>query len=99
MSRLRQKLAKVIEQAMLAQHGHIVTVDPIKGFQIATGFYRTNSHSDCYRWSATAMFDGLTVGAQIDSYDTMTESAKHGIILMKDSRRPASYDATARNKN
>jgi hypothetical protein len=97
-SRVRRKLAQVIEQEMLAQHGRIVTVDPIKGFEIARGFYRT-SQADCYRWTATAILDGMTVGIRIDSYDTMTESAKHGIILVQDSRRPSTYDATARNKN
>jgi hypothetical protein len=97
-SRLRQKLAQVIEQAMLEQHGHVITVDPIKGFEIASGYYRT-SQADCYRWSATAVFDGLTLGPRIDSYDTMTESARHGIILVKDHRQTTTYDATARNKN
>ncbi len=99
MSRLRIKLAQVIEREMLEQFGLVVIVDPIKGFAIAQGFYRTNTHSDTYRWTAFTTIPGLSVGPMIDSYDTMTDSAKHGIILMKDGRRASTYEATARNQN
>jgi hypothetical protein len=97
-SRLRRKLAEVIAREMLEQHDLVVTVDLDK-FAIATGFHRTDPASDAFRWTASCRIPGLQVGPVIDSYDTMTECARHGIILVKDARRAATYEATARNRN
>lgn len=96
-SRLFVRLAKMIEKEMLEQHGIVVEADPAS-ISIPIGFYRTSAHADCYRWTATTRIPGLQVGPIIDCYDTVTDSARYGFILMKD-RRPNIYDATARNRN
>ncbi len=99
MSHLRIKLAKVIEREMLEQHGLEVIVDPFKDFYIAKGFYRTSRYSGAYRWTSYMTIPGLSVGPMVDSYDTMTDAAKNGIILVRDRNSAFSYEATARNKN
>lgn len=97
MSRLRIRLARAIELAVLEQCDREVIVDPINGFSIATGFWRTNRHSDSYRWSCTAALkEAPGVKLLIDSYDTMTECARNGITLCKDRSRAITYEATAR---
>lgn len=99
MSRLKRKLAKVIEQEMLDQHGLVVSVDPDNDFAIAQGFYRSSHFSSAYRWTGLTIEDGMSIGPVIDSYDTMTDCARYGVILVKDRRNPMHYEATARIKN
>lgn len=98
-SRVRVKLARMIEKEMLDQHGIVVEVDPVKSFSIASGFYRTSEHADTYRWTCSSRIPGLNVGPMIDSYDTMTECGRYGFVLQKDARRASTFEATARNKN
>lgn len=71
MSRIIDKLT-----AMLEAEGY-----EVHALRPATGFWRSSPHADCYRWEAQ-----VTKGHQFSmgSWDTMTECAKMGIVVLKD---------------
>jgi hypothetical protein len=97
MSRLRIRLADMITEALAAE-GRIVTPAP-EAFTIAQGFYRTNASSDTYRWEYNAPVEGLQISIKVESYDTMTDCAKKGIVLIRDRSGIMTYEATAKAKN
>lgn len=96
MSVTRRRLAKRIEEAFLSQFDIELTCDPA-AISFATGFYRTNTHSDSYRWSAICKLKDMNVGPSVDSYDTATKCGAMGITLDK-YRQANTYEATAREE-
>lgn len=96
MSKLRIKLAKMIEAQFLEQDGKVVKVDP-DDLDPAQGWYRTSHHADCYRWEGMAGWSfeaGSILAISLYGADTMTSMVKNGIVLTKD--RETSYDVHAR---
>lgn len=49
--------------------------------QAATGYYRTSTYDDTYRWEGYATRSGDGVRLAIGSWDTMTACAKYGIVV------------------
>lgn len=95
-SRLRIRLAAILEEAMLEQHDQEISVDP-EDFIIAEGFYRTDSRSDSYRWEVYAQIVGMRVKISLCSYTTMTKIVQSkGCVIAREtgSQSYAVYDAT-----
>jgi hypothetical protein len=98
MSRLRKRLAKMIEEALLKQHNIEATVDP-EDLHPATGWYRTSSQADCYRWEGFGSYKDPSLRIQISlcGWTRMTQIVKSGGAILTHDRGGASfevYDAT-----
>jgi hypothetical protein len=86
MSRLRKRLAKMIEEALL-EHGIEATVDP-NDLDPATGWYRTSPQADCYRWEGFAKYKdpALSIQISVNSYTTMSQIVKSGKATLSPDR-------------
>jgi hypothetical protein len=89
-SRLRTKLAALIQAAFKAQFNMTVNVDGAD-LHPATGAWRTNVMLDVYRWEGSGYWTdhdhkGRGLMVSIDSWEPMTALVKHGRVKISPDR-------------
>lgn len=81
--RTRQRLAVKLKES-LREAG--VECDVLaEELRPAEGYYRSNTHADCWRWDGSIHLrieDGGSVRASVGCWDTMTKCVKNGMWLI-----------------